>query len=67
MRPDAPYFIILLCVMPDVFTVHGKSAATQWVKYINKNKIKQHERTAVFNFFGEKSKPFLYFYRNFSK
>jgi hypothetical protein len=34
------------------------SAATQWVKYINKNKIKQIERTAVFYFFGEKSKPF---------
>jgi hypothetical protein len=31
MRPDAPYFIILLCLMPDDFTRQGESAATQWV------------------------------------
>ena len=29
MHPDAPYFIILLCLMPDDFTHQGKSAATQ--------------------------------------
>ena len=31
MHPDAPYFIILLCLTPDDFTRHGKSADTQWV------------------------------------
>ena len=31
MRPDAPYFIILLCLTPDDFTCQGESAATQWV------------------------------------
>jgi hypothetical protein len=31
MCPDAPYFIILLCLMPDDFTRQGESAATQWV------------------------------------
>ena len=31
MHPDAPYFIILLCLTPDDFTHQGKSAATQWV------------------------------------
>jgi hypothetical protein len=31
MRPDVPYFIILLCLMPDDFTCQGESAATQWV------------------------------------
>jgi hypothetical protein len=30
-RPDAPYVIILLCLMPDDFTCQGESAATQWV------------------------------------
>jgi hypothetical protein len=29
---DVPYFIILLCLMPDDFTCEGESAATQWVK-----------------------------------
>jgi hypothetical protein len=33
MRPDAPYFIILLCLTPDNFTHQGESAATQWVNY----------------------------------
>ena len=28
---NAPYFIILLCLMPDGFTHQGESAATQWV------------------------------------
>jgi hypothetical protein len=32
MRPDAPSFIILLCLPPDNFTRQGESAATQWVK-----------------------------------
>ena len=27
MHPDAPYFIILLCLMPDDFTHQGKSSA----------------------------------------
>jgi hypothetical protein len=32
MRPDAPYFIILLCLAPHDFTRQGESAAcTQWV------------------------------------
>ena len=31
VNPDAPYFIILLCLMPDDFTHQGESAATQWV------------------------------------
>ena len=32
MRPDAPYFIILLCLTPDTFTCQEESAATQWVR-----------------------------------
>jgi hypothetical protein len=32
MHPDAPYFSILLCLMPDDFTHQMESAATQWVK-----------------------------------
>jgi hypothetical protein len=34
MHQDAPYFIILLCLMPDDLTrqgLMGKSAATNWV------------------------------------
>jgi hypothetical protein len=31
MCPDVPYFIILLCLMPDDFTCQGESAASQWV------------------------------------
>jgi hypothetical protein len=31
MHPDAPYFSILLCLMPDDFTCQVESAATQWV------------------------------------
>jgi hypothetical protein len=34
MRPDAPYFIILLCLTPDDFTRQGESATTQWVKKV---------------------------------
>jgi hypothetical protein len=33
MRPDVPYFIILLCLtpaVPDEFTRQGESATTQW-------------------------------------
>jgi hypothetical protein len=32
MHPDAPYFSILLCLMPDDFTRQVESAATQWIK-----------------------------------
>jgi hypothetical protein len=32
MHPDAPYFSILLCLMPDDFTRQVESAATQWAK-----------------------------------
>jgi hypothetical protein len=32
MRPDAPYFIVLLCLMPDYFTRQGESAVPQWVR-----------------------------------
>ena len=31
MRPDMPYFIILLCLTPVDFTRQGESAAIQWV------------------------------------
>ena len=31
MRPEAPYFVILLCPMADDFTRQEKSVATQWV------------------------------------
>jgi hypothetical protein len=31
-RPDVPYFIILLYLMPDDFIRQGESATTQWVK-----------------------------------
>ena len=30
MHRDVPYFIILLCLMPDNITRHRESAATQW-------------------------------------
>jgi hypothetical protein len=30
MRPDVPYFIILLCLTPNDFTHQEESAATQW-------------------------------------
>ena len=35
MCPDAPYFIILLCLMPDNCTRQGESAATQCMGYSN--------------------------------
>jgi hypothetical protein len=35
MCPDVPYFIILLCPMPDDFTRQEESAATQWIKLID--------------------------------
>jgi hypothetical protein len=35
MRPDVPYFIILICLMPDDYTRQGESAATQWVNNNN--------------------------------
>jgi hypothetical protein len=31
MRPNAPYFIILLCLMPDDFTRQRENAVTQWL------------------------------------
>jgi hypothetical protein len=31
MHLDAPYFSILLCLMPDDFAYQVESAATQWV------------------------------------
>ena len=36
MRPDAPYFIILLYLTPDDFTRQGESAPTQWVQFKKK-------------------------------
>jgi hypothetical protein len=35
MHPDAPYFIILLCLTADNFTHQGESAGAQWVNYID--------------------------------
>jgi hypothetical protein len=35
MHPDAPYFSILVCLMPDNFTRQVESAATQWVNQTN--------------------------------
>ena len=32
MRPNAPFFIILLCLMPDDFNYQEESSGTQWVK-----------------------------------
>ena len=32
MRQDAPYFIILLCLIPNDFTRKRESAPTQWNK-----------------------------------
>jgi hypothetical protein len=32
MHPGTPYFIILLCLMPDNFTSQGERATTQWIK-----------------------------------
>jgi hypothetical protein len=41
MHPDAPYLIILLCLMSDDFTCQGESAATKWfIKWYTP--IKQH-------------------------
>jgi hypothetical protein len=42
MRLNAPYFVILLCLMPNDFTCQGESAATQWVnlqKFLWDNKL----------------------------
>jgi hypothetical protein len=36
---NAPYFIILLCLMPDNFTHQGESGGAQWVNV--KVKLKQ--------------------------
>jgi hypothetical protein len=33
MRPDVPYFIILICLMP--YNLQGESAATQWFNIID--------------------------------
>ena len=32
LHPDAPYFIILLCLTPDDFTLQGESAGALCVK-----------------------------------
>ena len=32
MRSDAPYFIVLLWLMPDDFTHQGESAAIEWIE-----------------------------------
>ena len=37
MHPDAPYFSILVCLMPDNFTSQGESAPTQWVNMNDRN------------------------------
>jgi hypothetical protein len=37
MRPDMPYFIILLCLTPVDFTRQGESAAIQWVNPLSRN------------------------------
>ena len=42
MCPDAPYFIILLCLTADDFTREGKSAATQWVNQTNISPVRPH-------------------------
>ena len=34
MHLDAPYFSILLCLMPDDFAYQVESGATQWVNLI---------------------------------
>jgi hypothetical protein len=36
MHQDAPYFIILLCLMPDDFTRQMESASTQWVRVLGR-------------------------------
>ena len=50
MRPDAPYFIILLSLTPDGFTRQGERAATQWVKvnYATYAKCYFHDITTKF-------------------
>jgi hypothetical protein len=39
MHPDVPYFIIVLCLMPDDFTWQQESAATQWLFFYFIHKI----------------------------
>jgi hypothetical protein len=36
---NAPYFVILLCLMPDDFTRQGENAATQWVNIVLCSKL----------------------------
>jgi hypothetical protein len=31
LNPNAPYFIILLCLMPDNLTGQGETSGAQWV------------------------------------
>jgi cytosine/uracil/thiamine/allantoin permease len=35
MHPNAPYFIILLCLTPDDFARQEESASTQWINQID--------------------------------
>jgi hypothetical protein len=35
MHPDASYFSMLLCLMPDDFTCQVEIAATQWFNQTN--------------------------------
>ena len=43
MRPDAPYFIILLCLVPDDLTRQGESVATRWLNP-GRNKTQARKR-----------------------
>jgi hypothetical protein len=38
MRPDAPYFIIRLCLTPDDLVRHGEIAVTQWISFFQRLK-----------------------------
>jgi hypothetical protein len=43
---NVPYFIILLCLMPDNFTRQGESAVTQWDNGLIKTMTYQAETIA---------------------
>ena len=47
MRPDAPYFIILLCLTPHDFTHQGESVATQLVACMSGSMLEIEPATEV--------------------
>jgi hypothetical protein len=60
MRPDAPYFIILLCLTPHDFTHQGESVATQLVACMSGSMLEIEPATEV-------NKKWIYPYESYAK